>query len=51
VSAAVGVAVAVAAAEEGLARVPVGDPIQQVHQAMWRPEYPRIEIKPEPVSG
>ena len=22
------------------------DPIQQVHQAMWRPEYPRVEVKP-----
>ena len=40
------IAVARAAAEEGLAQVPVDDPIQQVHQAMWRPEYPRIEIKP-----
>jgi malate dehydrogenase (oxaloacetate-decarboxylating) len=46
VSAAVGVAVAVAATEEGLARVPLQDPIQQVHQAMWRPEYPHIEVKP-----
>jgi malate dehydrogenase (oxaloacetate-decarboxylating) len=46
VSAAVAIAVAKAAAEEGLARVPLDDPIQQVHQAMWRPEYPRLEIKP-----
>jgi malate dehydrogenase (oxaloacetate-decarboxylating) len=46
VSAAVGVAVALAAADEGLAQVPVTDPIQQVHEAMWRPEYPRIEVKP-----
>jgi malate dehydrogenase (oxaloacetate-decarboxylating) len=46
VSAAVGVAVAVAASDEGLAQVPVTDPIQQVHQAMWRPDYPRIEVKP-----
>jgi malate dehydrogenase (oxaloacetate-decarboxylating) len=44
VSAAVAIAVAVTAAEEGLAQRPVNDPIQQVHQAMWRPEYPRIEI-------
>lgn len=44
VSAAVGVAVASAAANEGLARVPLDDPIQQVYQAMWRPEYPRIEL-------
>jgi malate dehydrogenase (oxaloacetate-decarboxylating) len=51
VSAAVGVAVAVTAAEEGLAGVPIEDPIQQVHQAMWRPDYPRIEVKPELISG
>jgi malate dehydrogenase (oxaloacetate-decarboxylating) len=44
VSAAVGVAVAVAAVEEGVAQVPVTEPIQQVHEAMWRPEYPRIEV-------
>ena len=46
VSAAVAIAVATAAAEEGLAQVPLDDPIQQVHEAMWRPEYPRLEIKP-----
>ena len=44
VSAAVAVAVAVAAAEQGLAQVPVDDPVRQVHQAMWRPEYPIIEL-------
>jgi malate dehydrogenase (oxaloacetate-decarboxylating) len=46
VSAAVAIAVARAAAAEGLAQVPVVNPIQQVHQAMWRPEYPRVETKP-----
>ncbi len=46
VSAAVAIAVARAAVEEGLAQVALDDPIQQVHQAMWRPEYPRLEIKP-----
>jgi malate dehydrogenase (oxaloacetate-decarboxylating) len=46
VSAAVAIAVAKAAEQEGLARVPLDHPIQQVHQAMWRPEYPRLEIKP-----
>jgi len=46
VSAAVAVAVAAGAVEEGLAQVPVDNPIQQVHEAMWRPDYPRIEIKP-----
>jgi malate dehydrogenase (oxaloacetate-decarboxylating) len=44
VSAAVAVAVAIAAAEEGLAQVPVDNPVLQVHQAMWRPEYPIIEL-------
>ncbi|MDP9433942.1 MAG: NAD-dependent malic enzyme, partial [Actinomycetota bacterium] len=43
VSAAVAVAVASAAAKEGLAQVDVSDPIQQVHEAMWQPVYPRIE--------
>jgi hypothetical protein len=43
VSAAVGVAVALAAEKEGLARVELSSPIQQVHQAMWRPAYPQIE--------
>jgi malate dehydrogenase (oxaloacetate-decarboxylating) len=46
VSAAVGIAVAVAADREGLARIPVDNPIQQVHEAMWRPEYPRLELEP-----
>ncbi len=44
ISATVGVAVAQAAAADGLADVPVTDPIQQVYQAMWRPEYPDFEI-------
>jgi malate dehydrogenase (oxaloacetate-decarboxylating) len=43
-SAAVAVAVAKAAADEGLARVELTNPIQQVYDAMWQPEYPRIEI-------
>jgi malate dehydrogenase (oxaloacetate-decarboxylating) len=40
------VAVAQAAAQEGLAQTAITEPIQQVHQAMWRPEYPRIEPTP-----
>lgn len=44
VSAAVGVAVATTAAEEGLAGRTLVNPAQQVHDAMWRPEYPRIEV-------
>ncbi|HZE02903.1 MAG TPA: hypothetical protein VE155_14175, partial [Pseudonocardiaceae bacterium] len=44
VSAAVAVAVAVAATEQGLAQVPVDDPVRQVHQAMWQPKYPIIKL-------
>ena len=43
VSAAVAIAVARAAAAEGLAEVELSDPVQQVHEAMWRPEYPHVE--------
>jgi malate dehydrogenase (oxaloacetate-decarboxylating) len=43
VSASVGVAVALAADKEGVAQAELSSPIQQIHQAMWRPEYPRIE--------
>jgi malate dehydrogenase (oxaloacetate-decarboxylating) len=44
VSASVAVAVAGAAAANGLAEVDLSDPIQQVHDAMWRPDYPVIEV-------
>jgi malate dehydrogenase (oxaloacetate-decarboxylating) len=44
VSAAVAVDVALAAQHEGLAEAVIDQPIQQVHQAMWRPEYPRFEL-------
>lgn len=43
-SAAVAIAVAKVAEEEGLARVELTNPIQQVYDAMWQPEYPQIEI-------
>jgi malate dehydrogenase (oxaloacetate-decarboxylating) len=43
VSATVAVAVAEAAAAGGLAQVALDDPVQQVHQAMWQPAYPRVE--------
>jgi malate dehydrogenase (oxaloacetate-decarboxylating) len=46
VSAAVAIAVVRAAVADGLAQVPVDNPIQAVHEAMWRPQYPRIETKP-----
>ena len=43
--AAVDAAVATAAADEGLAQADLPDPIQQIHDAMWRPEYPTSELK------
>ena len=43
VSAAVAIAVATTAADEGLAEAELHDVIQQVHEAMWRPEYPLID--------
>ena len=43
VSATVAVAVAAAAVADGLADVALDDPIQQIHQAMWQPQYPRVE--------
>jgi malate dehydrogenase (oxaloacetate-decarboxylating) len=39
VSATVAVAVAKRALEEGLAQVPLTDPVQQVQDAMWQPQY------------
>ena len=44
VSAHVALAVAQAAAEEGVAQRPLSDPINDVYQRMWQPEYPEIEI-------
>ena len=46
VSAGVAIAVATAAAEEGLAQAELPDLVQQVHDAMWRPVYPHIERHP-----
>ncbi len=43
VSATVAVAVAHAAAAEGLADTTLTNPVHQVHQAMWRPDYPSFE--------
>jgi malate dehydrogenase (oxaloacetate-decarboxylating) len=43
VSAAVAIAVARAAEMEGLAQAPLENPVQQVDQAMWRPQYPSFE--------
>jgi malate dehydrogenase (oxaloacetate-decarboxylating) len=44
ISAAVAIAVARAADVEGSAQKPLTDPVQQVLQAMWRPEYPEFEL-------
>ena len=46
VSAAVAIEVVRAAVADGLAQVEIHNPIQQVHDAMWRPQYPRLETKP-----
>ena len=43
VSVTVAIAVAETAAEEGLARVELGDIVQQVQDAMWYPEYCQIQ--------
>ena len=42
-SSTVAAAVVEAAVAEGLARAEIHDALQQVHAAMWWPEYPRIE--------
>jgi malate dehydrogenase (oxaloacetate-decarboxylating) len=42
-SAAVAAAVAQAACSEGLADVRLTDPVRQVREAMWEPDYPRVE--------
>jgi len=39
----VAVAVAEAAVQEGLASAKLADIVQQVEDAMWRPEYRQIE--------
>ncbi len=44
VSAHVALAVAAAAAEEGVARSPLTDPINQIYSRMWQPEYPQVEV-------
>ena len=46
VSATVAVAVARAAGEDGVAGGELSDPIQQVYDAMWQPDYPEIVLEP-----
>ncbi|MGJ6981545.1 NAD-dependent malic enzyme [Aestuariimicrobium soli] len=44
VSARVALEVAAAAAEEGVATVELTDPVQDVMQSMWVPNYPEVEV-------
>jgi len=44
VSAHVALAVAQAAADEGVARHPLQDPVNDIYTRMWQPEYPEVEI-------
>ncbi|MEZ5089616.1 MAG: malic enzyme-like NAD(P)-binding protein [Micropruina sp.] len=43
VSSTVAIAVAQTAEQQGLARTPMTDPINDIYQRMWKPEYPRLE--------
>jgi malate dehydrogenase (oxaloacetate-decarboxylating) len=43
-SATVAVAVARRAAQDGVARAELADPVQAVHDAMWRAAYPQLEL-------
>ena len=47
VSATVAVEVAKKAASEEQARVELSNPVQQVQDAMWQPEYPQIVLRQE----
>jgi len=44
VSATVAMAVAKCAVEQGYARRPLTDPVDDIYQRMWKPEYPALEI-------
>lgn len=46
VSATVAMAVAECAVGQGHARRPLTDPVNDIYQRMWKPEYPRLEILP-----
>jgi malate dehydrogenase (oxaloacetate-decarboxylating) len=41
-SATVALAVIAAAVKDGVATARIDDPVQQIHEAMWQPEYPRV---------
>ncbi len=44
VSATVAMAVAKTAESQGLARTPLTNPIDDIYQRMWKPEYPRLVV-------
>ena len=46
VAATVAKAVAETAEQQGVARRPMTNPISDIYQRMWKPEYPRLEILP-----
>ena len=46
VSATVAMAVAECAVKQGYARRPFTDPVNDIYQRMWKPEYPRLEVLP-----
>lgn len=43
VSAAVALKVAEAAVEDGVARTSLSNPIQEIHELMWQPRYPKVK--------
>lgn len=45
VAATVAKAVAITAQEQGLARRPMTNPIDDIYERMWKPEYPKLEIR------
>ena len=47
VAATVAKAVAEMAEEQGIARRPMTNPINDIYQRMWKPEYPKLEILPQ----
>jgi malate dehydrogenase (oxaloacetate-decarboxylating) len=47
VAATVAKAVAQTAQDQGLARRPMTDPINDIYQHMWKPRYPKLEVLPE----
>ena len=43
-SATVAVKVAEAAANDGVAGVQLQNPVQEIHDRMWQPQYPKVEV-------